>query len=65
VAPSMAEKPEWTGKDKTTDEQKAKKSEQIQKELDKGSEKGKESRETNNKKWWEFWANKVNCYLSR
>jgi len=99
VAPAIADKPEWTGKGKPSDEKKAahqaamqakediddsedrikekeekeekegssnelkgiekqslKKSEQPQKELDKGSEKGKESREENSKKWWKFWG---------
>ena len=102
IAPAIADKPEWTGKGKPSDEQKAahqaamqakediddsedrikekkekkekdekeeksrelkgiekqslKKSEQPQKELDKGSDKGKESREVNNKKWWKFWG---------
>lgn len=32
------------------------KSEQLQKELDKGSDKGKASREANSKKWWKFWG---------
>lgn len=32
-----------------------KKSEQVQKELNKGSEKGQESRQ-NRKKWWNFWG---------
>jgi len=106
VAPVMAEKPEWAGKGKPTEEQKAahrtameakddvesedrvkelkekkdkkeknvkkkmdisvdkeglekqksKKLDQEQKELDKGSAKGKESREENSKKWWKFWG---------
>ena len=93
VAPVMADKPEWAGKGKPTDEQKAvhksameakgdsddddirlkekkdkssklkgiekqsaKKSEQEQKELEKGSDKGKASREENRKKWWKFWG---------
>ena len=99
TAPAIADKPEWTGKGKPSDEQKAahqaamqakkdiddrddrikekkekkekeeksrelkgiekqnlKKSEQPQKELDKGSDKGKESRDENSKKWWKFWG---------
>ena len=96
VAPVMADKPEWAGKGKPTDEQKAahksameakgdsddddnrlkekkekkdkssklkgiekqsaKKSEQELKELEKGSDKGKASREENRKKWWKFWG---------
>ena len=108
VAPAIADKPDWTGKGKPSDEQKAahqaamqakediddsedrikekeeekekketkekkekeeksrelkgiekqslKKSEQPQKELDKGSDKGQESREENSKKWWKFWG---------
>lgn len=36
--------------------QAAKKTEQTQNELDKGSDKGKESREANSKKWWKFWG---------
>lgn len=39
---------------KGLEKQQAKKSEQVQKELDKGSDKGKESREAR-KKWWKFW----------
>lgn len=35
--------------------QQQKKTEQVQKELDKGSEKGKESRQSR-KKWWKFWG---------
>jgi hypothetical protein len=31
------------------------KSDQVQKELDKGSEKGKAAREANSKKWWKIW----------
>ena len=97
VVPVMADKPEWAGKGKPTDEQKAahksameakgdsddddnrlkekkekkdkssklkgiekqsaKKSEQELKELEKGSDKGKASREENRKKWWKFWGN--------
>lgn len=106
VAPVMAEKPEWAGKGKPSEEQKAAhkaameakediddhasvdgnddideqkdkikkqkkgkskelkglekqratKPEQVQKELDKGSEKGKVAREENSKKWWKFWG---------
>ena len=96
IAPAIADKPEWTGKGKPSDEQKAahqaamqaekdiddgddrikekkekedksrelkgiekqnlKKSEQPQKELDKGSDKGQESRGENSKKWWKFWG---------
>lgn len=95
IAPVMADKPEWAGKGKPTDEQKSaheaamqakediddnedrikekkekreksselkgiekqnvKKSDQPRKELDKGSDKGKASREANSKKWWKFW----------
>ena len=99
VAPVMADKPEWAGHGKPTDEQKAahksameakgdsddddgrlnekkqkkkkkekssklkgiekqsaKKSEQEQKELERGSDKGKASREENRKKWWRVWG---------
>ena len=99
VAPVMADKPEWAGQGKPTDEQKAvhksameakgdsddddgrlnekkqkkkkkekssklkgiekqsaKKSEQEQKELERGSDKGKASREENRKKWWRVWG---------
>jgi hypothetical protein len=107
IAPAIADKPEWTGKGKPSDEQKTahqaameakeniedsedrikekeekieteekiekddksrelkgiekqslKKLEQPQKELDKGSDKGQESREENSKKWWKFWGEK-------
>ncbi len=37
------------------EKQKAKKAEQEQKELDKGSDRGKEARETR-RKWWQFWG---------
>jgi hypothetical protein len=37
------------------EKQKSKKSEQEQKELDKGSDRGKEARETR-RKWWQFWG---------
>ena len=43
---------ELTGLEK----QSAKKADQTQKELDKGSDKGKASREANSKKWWKFWG---------
>ena len=99
VAPVMADKPEWAGQGKPTDEQKVvhksameakgdsddddghlnekkqkkkkkekssklkgiekqsvKKSEQEQKELERGSDKGKASREENRKKWWRVWG---------
>ena len=99
VAPVMADKPEWAGNGKPTDEQKAahksvmeakgdsddddyrlnekkqkkekkdkssklkgiekqgaKKSEQEQKEVEKGSDKGQASREENRKKWWRVWG---------
>jgi hypothetical protein len=36
------------------EKQREKKMTQEQKELDKGSEQGRESRE-NRKKWWKFW----------
>ena len=39
---------------KGLEKQKVKKSEQMQKEIDKGSEKGKEARKKR-KKWWKFW----------
>lgn len=42
-------------KSKGLDEQRLKKTGQIRKELDKGSEKGKELRGENSKKWWKFW----------
>lgn len=38
------------------EKQSAKKEDQTQNELDKGSDKGKESREANSKKWWKFWG---------
>jgi len=41
---------------KGLEKQKAGKSEQERKELDKGSDKGKEARETHSKKWWKFWG---------
>ena len=41
---------------KGIEKQNLKKSEQPQKELDKGSDKGKESRDENSKKWWKFWG---------
>ena len=50
------EKKEKSSKSKDIEKQKAKKTEQEQKELDKGSDKGKESREANSKKWWKFWG---------
>ena len=96
VSPVLADKPEWAGKGKPTEEQKeahknamqakedldkdngrikekkekkdrdsdlqgldkksAEKTEQDQKEIDKGSDQGKESREENGKKWWKFWG---------
>jgi len=37
------------------EKQEAKKSEQVQKELDKGSETGQEARQ-NRRKWWKFWG---------
>ena len=43
-----------TDKIKGLDKQKDKKLESTQKELDKGSEQGKESRQQR-KKWWKFW----------
>ena len=60
VTPVMATKPELTGEGegKPTEEQKA--AHKIIMEaklgLDKGSDKGKESREANSKKWWKFWG---------
>ncbi|WP_372810726.1 hypothetical protein [Litorivivens sp.] len=59
---SMEEKMEKADKAKKSDElkgadkQRAKKSEQEQKELNKGSAKGQESRDANRKKWWKFWG---------
>jgi len=50
------EKKEKSSKSKDIEKQKAKKTEQEQKELDKGSDKGKVSREANSKKWWKFWG---------
>lgn len=38
------------------EKQQAKKSEQVQNELDKGSEQGQEARKENSKKWWKFWG---------
>lgn len=40
---------------KGLEKQKAMKSEQMQNELGKGSEKGQAAREENSKKWWKFW----------
>lgn len=50
------EKKEKSSEKDGIDKQKKMKSEQEQKELDKGSDKGKESREANSKKWWKFWG---------
>lgn len=41
---------------KGLEKQKVKKAEQMQKELDKGSEKGKAMREQHRRKWWKFWG---------
>jgi hypothetical protein len=41
---------------KGLEKQKDKKSEQERKESGKGSDKGKEARETHSKKWWKFWG---------
>ncbi len=38
------------------EKQQARKSEQVQNELDKGSEQGQEARSENAKKWWKFWG---------
>lgn len=48
------EKKNKTDKIKDLDKQKDKKLESTQKELNKGSEQGKESRQQR-KKWWKFW----------
>lgn len=37
------------------EKQQEKKSEQVQKELGKGSEQGQAAREEHRKKWWKFW----------
>ncbi|WP_101758152.1 hypothetical protein [Oceanicoccus sp. KOV_DT_Chl] len=50
------EKKEKSSELSGVEKQTIKKSEQEQKELDKGSDKGKESREANSKKWWKFWG---------
>lgn len=50
------EKIEKSSELKGIEKQGAKKSEQSQKELNKGSDKGKESRGENSKKWWKFWG---------
>jgi len=50
------EKEEKSRELKGIEKQSLKKSEQPQKELDKGSDKGKELREENSKKWWKFWG---------
>ena len=50
------EKTEKPGEPKGLEKQKDKKNGQIQNEIDKGSEKGKESREENSRKWWKFWG---------
>ncbi|OUR65839.1 hypothetical protein A9Q79_02295 [Methylophaga sp. 42_25_T18] len=41
---------------KGIEKQTAKKADQEQKELDKGSEQGQASREEHRKKWWQFWG---------
>ena len=50
------EKKEMSSESKGLDEQSAKKAEQVQNELDKGSEAGMDARDTNSKKWWKFWG---------
>lgn len=52
----LEQKKEKSNKLKGIDKQTEKKSAQPQKELEKGSDKGKESRQANRKKWWQFWA---------
>lgn len=42
---------------KGLEKQEAKKSEQVQKELGKGSERGQEARQER-RKWWKFWGDK-------
>ena len=49
------EKKEKSSDSKGLEKQREMKSEQVQKELGKGSEKGQQSREENSKKWWKFW----------
>jgi len=41
---------------KGLEKQRAKKAEQVQKELDKGSEQGQAMREQHRRKWWKFWG---------
>ena len=38
------------------EKQREKKSDQVQKELGRGSEQGQESREQHRRKWWKFWG---------
>jgi len=52
----IKERKDKSDKLKGLEKQKTKKSEQVQKELDKGSDKGQESRESHSKKWWKFWG---------
>jgi len=51
----LKEKKEKSTMPSGLEKQRAKKSEKMQNELGKGSDKGKESREENSKKWWKFW----------
>ena len=50
------EKEDKSSKLKGIDKQSAKNSEQEQKELERGSDKGRASREENRKKWWKLWG---------
>ena len=50
------EKKDKSSKLKGIEKQGAKKSEQEQKEVEKGSDKGQASREENRKKWWKLWG---------
>ena len=44
-----------SGPNKGLEKQQSMKTEQEQKELGKGSEKGQQAREEHGKKWWKFW----------
>lgn len=52
----MLKNKEHSGELKGLEKQQAKKAEQTQKELGKGSEKGQAAREEHSKKWWKFWG---------
>jgi hypothetical protein len=52
----IKDKKNKSSKPKGLEKQASKKLKQSQKELDKGSERGISSRESNSKKWWKFWS---------